>query len=78
MSGAMSPRALALAKEKISDRLEQLERMKVSDVQVTTKGMIYEMFNDANSSIAALWCGLRALCCSRLFPPSRPAPCSGS
>ena len=55
MSGIMSPRAVQLAKDKIQERLAQVEKMKVSDVQVTTKGMIYEMFNDANSSIAAMW-----------------------
>ena len=32
--GPMSPRALEMAKQKITERLEQVEQMKVSDVQV--------------------------------------------
>jgi hypothetical protein len=78
MSGVMSPRALAVAKEKIADRLEQVERMAVSDVQVTTKGMIYEMFNDANSSIAAMWCGCARSALCNLLPPAPPAARPGS
>jgi|EP01046_Picozoa_sp_COSAG06_P021326 hypothetical protein len=78
----MSPRALATARGKIEERLEQVAQMQVSDVQVTTSGMIYEMFNDANSSIAAMWCALplplaaRAAPCRLPRDPARRVRCT--